>query len=236
MVVILLIDAIVSPAGAGISYAAYPARIFQSMANYGYAPKIFARLNPKTHIPLNSLILGTIVGFVFLYQFPSWKLLVGILTSTLVVAYVMGPVALNVFRKTAADKERPFKLLASKILAPLGFIVSFFIIYWSGYPLSLEVSVVILSWLVMYFYFHYRNKFVSKHITAGLWLVAGLILIPIEAYIGPSSYGGINIVPFLWDFIMIAVTVIVLYIWSQYSGWKTESLENYLKEESSGSQ
>jgi hypothetical protein len=33
---------------------------------------------------------------------------------------------------------------------------------------------------------------------------------------------------------MIAITGIVLYIWSQYSGWKTESLEKYLKENASG--
>ncbi|MCL4447319.1 MAG: APC family permease [Candidatus Thermoplasmatota archaeon] len=167
LVVILLIDAIVSPAGAGISYAAYPARIFQSMATYGYAPKIFAKLNPKSHIPLNALILGTILGFIFLYRFPSWKLLVGILTSTLVVAYVLGPAAINVFRKTVPNRERPFRLPAPKVFAPIGFIVSFFIIYWSGYPLSLEVSVVILVGLVMYFYFHVKNGFGRRHITAG---------------------------------------------------------------------
>ncbi len=234
LVVILLIDAIVSPAGAGISYAAYPARIFQSMASYGYAPKMFAKLNPKSHIPLNSLIIGTILGFLFLYEFPSWHLLVGILTSTLVVAYVIGPAATNVFRRTAPNMERPFRLPAAKILAPIGFIFSFFIIYWSGYPLSLEVSIVLLVGLIMYFYFHAKNSFGRRHITAGLWLIAGLIIIPIESFIGPASYGGINLVPFPFDFIMIAITGIVLYIWSQYSGWKTESLEKYLKENASG--
>ncbi|MEM3224923.1 MAG: APC family permease [Thermoplasmatales archaeon] len=231
LVVILLIDAIISPAGAGISYAAYPARIFQSMAEYGLAPKIFAKLNPKTHIPLNSLILGTIVGFAFLYEFPSWELLVGILTSTLIVAYVIGPAAVNVFRRTVPDKERPFKLPFSKILAPIGFILSFFIIYWSGYPLSLEVSVVLLAGIVMYLYFHLKNRFARKHVTAGLWFVAGLIAIPIESYIGPSSYGGINLVPFPFDFIMVAATGIILYIWSQHSGWRTESLDNYIRNE-----
>jgi amino acid transporter len=236
LVVILLIDAIISPAGAGISYAAYPARIFQSMAQYGYAPKMFAKLNPKTHIPLNALILGTVLGFAFLYEFPSWHLLVGILTSTLVIAYVIGPASINVFRRTAPNRERPFRLPGSKIFAPIGFIVSFFVIYWSGYPLSLEVSVVILVGLVMYFYFHAKNRFGARHITASLWLVAGLIIIPIESYIGPSAYGGSNLVPFPWDFIMIAITGIVLYIWSQYSGWKTESLENYLKEETTGTE
>ena len=236
LVVILLLDAIVSPAGAGISYAAYPARIFQSMAEYGYAPKVFAKLHPKTHIPLNALILGTILGFAFLYEFPSWHLLVGILTSTLVVAYVIGPASINVFRRTAPTRERPFRLPAAKIFAPIGFIVSFMIIYWSTFPLSLEVSAVILIGLVMYFYFHAKNGFIARDITAGLWLVAGLILMPIESYIGPSSYGGINLVPFPYDFVMLIVTGIVIYVWSQRSGWKTKSLENYLKEDSVGTE
>ena len=236
LVVILLLDAIVSPFGAGVSYAAYPARIFQSMAEYGYAPKVFAKLHPKTHIPLNSLILGTVLGFAFLYEFPSWHLLVGILTSTLVVAYVIGPASINVFRKTVPDRKRLFRLPASKIFAPIGFIVSFFIIYWSTFPLSLEVSVVILIGLVMYFYFHLKNHYGAKHITSGLWLIAGLIIIPIESYIGPSNYGGKNLVPFGWDFLMIAITGILLYIWSQYSGWKTESLERYLKEDAASNE
>ena len=234
LVVILLVDAIISPFGAGVSYAAYPARIFQSMAEFGYAPKVFAKLNSKTHIPLNSLILGTILGFVFLYRFPSWHLLVGILTSTLVVAYVIGPASINVFRRTVPDRKRVFKLPGAKIFAPIGFIVSFFIIYWSTFPLSLEVSVVILVGLIMYFYYHAKNHFGAKHITSGLWLVAGLIIMPIESYIGPSQYGGINLIPFGWDFVMIGITGVVLYIWSQYSGWKTESLEKYVAEDASG--
>ena len=43
---------------------------------------------------------------------------------------------------------------------------------------------------VMYFYFHLKNHYGAKHITSGLWLIAGLIIIPIESYIGPSNYGG----------------------------------------------
>ncbi len=74
LVVILLIDAVVSPGGAGLSYAAYPARIFQSMAEFGYAPSWFKNLTDKTKVPGRALILGFLVGLLFLYEFPGFSL------------------------------------------------------------------------------------------------------------------------------------------------------------------
>lgn len=231
LVVILLIDSVISPGGAGISYSAYPARIFQSMAENGYAPKIFGKLHPKTNIPFNALVLGTVLGFAFLYEFPAWSLLVGILTSTLVVAYVIGPASINIFRRTVPNRDRPFRLRGANIIAPLGFIITFFVIYWSTWPLAGEVAAVVLVGLVMYFYFHIKNKFEMKHVTRGLWFAIGILAIAIESYIGPTQYGGLNIIKFPWDFILVAITGVVFYLWAQASGWETDSLKKYLAED-----
>ncbi|MGC8565111.1 MAG: APC family permease [Thermoplasmata archaeon] len=229
LVVVLLIDAIISPAGAGISYMAYPARIFQSMADFGYAPKYFQKLHDKTKIPARALILNFIVGLFFIYEFPGWSLLVGILTSTLVIAYVIGPASINVFRKTAPEMERPFKLKGSKIIAPIAFIFTFMIIYWSGWPLSGEVVVAVLAGLIMFAYFYRKNKFSIEDIKSGLWLIVLLIFVAIFSYIGPSQYGGINIIPFPWDFIVLAIVSLGIYFWAQASGKKTKSLEEYIE-------
>ncbi len=229
LVVILLIDAIISPAGAGISYMAYPARIFQSMAEFGYAPKYFQKLHEKTRIPARALVLNFIVGLFFIYEFPGWSLLVGILTSTLVIAYVIGPASVNILRKTAPNLERPFTLKGSKIIAPIAFIFTFMIIYWSGWPLSGEVVVAVLGGLIMFAYFYHKNKFSFDEIKSGLWIIVLLIFVAVFSYIGPSQYGGINIVPFPWDFIVLGIFSLIIYFWSQVSGRKTKSLENYLE-------
>jgi amino acid transporter len=229
LVVILLIDAVVSPAGAGISYAAYPARIFQSMGEYGYAPKTFANLHKKTKVPANALILGFLVGLVFVYEFPSWHLLVGILTSTLVIAYIMGPASINVFRRTAPHVERLFTLKGSRVIAPIAFIFTFLVVYWSTWPLAGEVVAAVLIGLVMFAYFYRKNGFTIQDIKSGLWLVVALVTIAILSYIGPSNYGGLNIIKFPWDFIAVGAVALVFYYWAQVSGRKTKSLEEYLK-------
>lgn len=229
LVVILMIDAVISPLGAGISYAAYPARIFQAMAEYGYAPKIFSELHKKTKVPARSLILGFFVGLAFLYEFPGWELLVGILTSTLIIAYVIGPASINVLRRTAPKVERKFVLKGSKIIAPIAFIFSFLIIYWSTWPLVGEVVATVLAGLVMFAYFYYKNGFPLEDIKSGIWLVILLISVAFLSYLGPSNYGGINIIPFPYDFIAVGIVSLLFYYWSQISGRKTKSLEEYLK-------
>lgn len=161
LIVILMIDAVISPGGAGISYAAYPSRIFQSMAEYGYAPESFSQLS-KNHVPAKALVLGFILGLFFIYEFPGWDLLIGILTSTLVIAYIVGPASINILRKTAPDVERPFKLRYAKVIAPIGFIFTFLVVYWSGWPLSGEVIFVVLLGLFMFLYYYKKLFNVSK--------------------------------------------------------------------------
>ncbi|MGC8608700.1 MAG: APC family permease [Thermoplasmata archaeon] len=228
LVVILLIDAVVSPGGAGLSYAAYPARIFQSMAEFGYAPSWFKNLTDKARVPGRALVLGFLVGLVFLYEFPGWHLLVGILTSTLVIAYVIGPASINILRKTAPDVERKYTLKGSKIIAPLGFMFSSLIIYWSGWPLSGEVVIAVVAGLFMFGYFTAKNNFDMREIKSGMWIVALLFVIAVLSYLGPSVYGGINIIPFPWDFIVTGVISLGFYGISQLSGIKSKSLERYL--------
>ncbi len=222
---LLLIDAVISPGGTGITYEAYPARIFQAMSINGYVPKVFGKLHPKTSIPFNALALSAILGFAFLYKFPSWSLIIGILTTTLVVAYLVGPVSVMVFRKTIPGVERPYKLPGAKVIAPIAFVLSYIAIYWSGWPLTWQVAAVVLVGLVIYFYYHAKSKFGTKHVTAGLWYVAGILVVVAESYIGPSLAGGLNIIPFPFDLILVTLTALFFYFWSQRSGWLTPSLE-----------
>lgn len=236
LVVILLIDSVISPFGTGVTYEAYPARIFQAMAVNGYVPKIFGKLHPKTAIPFNALALSAVLGFAFLYKFPAWHLLIGILTSTLVVAYLIGPASISVFRKTVPKANRPYKLPFAYILSPIAFVLSYLAVYWSAWPLTWQVAAVIFAGFIIYFYFHIRsvmNKdglFTMRDITASLWYVIGLIVIVIESYIGPTYNGGINIIPAGVDIIVVIISGFVFYFLSLITGWLTPSLKKHMEE------
>ncbi len=286
LIVILMIDAVISPGGAGVSYAAYPSRIFQSMSEYGYAPENFSELS-KNHVPARALILGFVLGLVFIYEFPGWDLLIGILTSTLVIAYIVGPASVNVLRKTAPEVERPFTLRYAKIIAPVGFIFTFLVVYWSGWPLSGEVVFVVLAGLYMFLYYYKKLFDVSKEeytyiftfivttvifsfalillfnfysyyslgiiidiivgiimiysflkmnrinndsdMVHGSWFIFTLLSIEVLSLMGPEQYGGFNYIKFPFDFIVAGIVALIFYLWSQNSGRKTESLENYIE-------
>ncbi len=286
LIVILMIDAVISPGGAGVSYAAYPSRIFQSMSEYGYAPKSFLQLS-KNHVPARALILGFVLGLFFIYEFPGWDLLIGILTSTLVIAYIVGPASINILRATAPDVERPFRLRYARIIAPIGFIFTFLVVYWSGWPLSGEVVFVVLLGLYMFLYYYkklfdisseeYRYIFIfiattvifsfvlillfnfytyyylgtiieiiagiimifsflkmnrinsDSDMVHGSWFIFTLLAIEILSLIGPYQYGGLNYIKFPFDFIVTGIVAFIFYLWSQKSGRKTESLNNYIE-------
>ena len=284
LVVILMIDAVISPGGAGISYAAYPSRIFQSMSGFGYAPKMFSKLSNK-HVPARALVLGFVLGLFFIYEFPGWHLLIGILTSTLVIAYIVGPASINVLRKTSPKTERPFQLRYSNVIAPIAFVLTFLVVYWSGWPLSGEVVFATLAGLFMFTYFYRKMFEASKKefamvliltisvvfaslfmllflyyfynleyavisilvtislavyalaslyienkksdIIYGSWFIFALLAIEFLSLIGPSQYGGYNLIKFPYDFISAAVAGLLFYFWAQITGHRTKSLNEY---------
>ncbi|MEM0140062.1 MAG: APC family permease [Ferroplasma sp.] len=191
LIVILMIDAVISPTGAGVSYAAYPSRIFQSMSEYGYAPSQFAQLSNK-HVPAKALVLGFVLGLFFIYEFPGWDLLIGIITSTLVVAYIVGPASINILRKSAPDVERPFTLKFAKVIAPVAFVFTVLVVYWSGWPLAGEVVFATLAGLFMFLYYYKKLFEVAEgefgYVFLFIFSVVVFSLIPIiffDAYMEP---------------------------------------------------
>ena len=142
--VLLLIDAWISPSGTGWIYLGTSTRVLYGMATDGYYPKQLLNIHNKYKIPWVALIASLILGVFFLLPFPSWYLLVGFISSATVFTYIMGCVALTVFRKTAPNLKRPFTLPGHQILAPIGFISAKLKVYWSGYELQTFLVFAIL--------------------------------------------------------------------------------------------
>jgi amino acid transporter len=185
--VVLLIDAYISPSGTGWIYMGTSTRTFYGLAADGYLPEAFLKVNEKTRIPLWSLIASLILGLVFLAPFPSWYLLVGFISSATVFTYMMGGVGLRVLRRTAGELHRPFRLSASSIIAPIGFLAASLIVYWSTFSVLYFVFVAILAGLPLYYIFYApKGLGVSRGAAAGLGVVFWIALIAL-AYYGYNS-------------------------------------------------
>lgn len=156
---VILLDAYISPSGTGWIYMGTGTRTFYGLSADGYFPSFFRKLTEKYRIPWISLIATLIVGLIFLLPFPSWYLLVGFISSATVFTYIMGGIALRVFRRTAPNLRRPYVMPASSVLAPIGFIAAALIVYWSGIELVLILVYAIFAGLPLYFAIYAPKKF-----------------------------------------------------------------------------
>jgi len=186
--VLLLIDAYVSPSGTGWIYMGTGTRTFYGLSADGYFPSFFQRLHERYRIPWIALIATLIVGAIFLLPFPSWYLLVGFISSATVFTYIMGGVALRVFRRTAPDLKRPYRLPASSVLAPIGFLAAALIVYWSGIELVLILIYAIFAGLPFYMmlYGPKRFGFRRSYLYAGgavFWALLGALFYYTYTYV-----------------------------------------------------
>ncbi|MCL4344912.1 MAG: APC family permease [Candidatus Thermoplasmatota archaeon] len=185
---ILLIDAVISPSGTGWVYMGTSTRVLYGLSTDGYYPSRLMSVEKKTGIPLFALILSVVIGSIFIAPFPSWYILVGFISSATVFTYIMGGVSLRVFRKTAKNVERPFRLSYSRYIAPTAFISASLIVYWSGYiTLTILMFIIMFGLPVYMIYYGIMNFKISpfKVYTAGIayWIVMGLSLLVFYVYI-----------------------------------------------------
>ncbi|XDF44523.1 APC family permease [Saccharolobus solfataricus] len=176
LAVLLTIDAVVSPSGTGWIYTGTSTRTLYAFASNGYLPEIFLKIG-KTKIPTYSLIAALIVGFIFLLPFPSWYALVGFISSARVLTYIMGGIGLAVLRKHAKELNRPFRVPASVIIAPIATLAAGLIVYWSSFAILFYVFTGIFLGLPLFFIF-YSNRILG--INKAYSIVVGVINLVID--------------------------------------------------------
>lgn len=132
LAVILYADAIVSPAGTGLAFVTGGSRVLYAVGDTRGGPTALAQLS-ENGVPWVAVIVMWVVGVLFLLPFPAWQLLVGYISSITVLTYGLGPVALLVLRKSLPQAERQFDLPFAQVIAPVAFIASNLIVFWTGF-------------------------------------------------------------------------------------------------------
>ena len=147
---LLLVDAWISPSGTGWIYTGTSSRTFYGLSADGYFGSLFLPVSKKYGIPWVALLAALVVALLFLVPFPSWYLLVGFISSATVFTYIMGGVALQVFRWNAPRIYRPFRLTAGPVFAPIAFVAASLIVYWSGFGLVSVLALMVFAGLVIF--------------------------------------------------------------------------------------
>ncbi|MFC1403770.1 MULTISPECIES: APC family permease [Streptacidiphilus] len=232
---ILYLDAIISPAGTGLIYTTSTSRISYGLSRNGYAPQLFEATD-KRGVPWFGLIISFVTGVVCFLPFPSWQQLVSFITSASVLMYAGAPLAYGVLRKQLPDRERPYRLPAGQVIAPVSFVIASLIIYWAGWATLWRLGVaIILGYILLGSYAWYAR---AKNLPnapqldwkAAQWLPVYLVGIGIISWQGGFGVGSEGHIHLWWDMGLIAVFSLAVYYWALAVGLKREDIERNIDE------
>lgn len=189
--VVLYVDAIISPLGTAFIYVTGSPRIIMAAGEMGNAPEHMIRLN-RHGVPWAGLIVTYVVGVVFFFPFPSWQKLVSAVSLITVLSYSIGPVILLHLRKTMPDAVRPFRLRGAGIVAPIAFVASNWIIYWTGYGVARWMFSAVAVYVVAYlaWYLLRRRPLRDLGWREAWWVIPYLAGMWAVSYLGPAGVMG----------------------------------------------
>jgi amino acid transporter len=213
---VLYIDAVISPAGTGLIYTTASSRVSYGLSRNGYIPKVYERTDSRG-VPWVGLITAFVIGCVCFLPFPSWRSLVGLITSASVLMYAGAPLALGVFRNRLPDAERPYRLPAARMLSPLAFVVANFLILWSGWTTDYKLGIAILIGYVILAANHVlklnptRPQFEPR---SAVWLPVYLVGMGLIVYLSDFGPTANPVVPLWWDMAAVAAFSLGIYFWA----------------------
>ena len=227
--VLLYIDAIISPLGTAFIYVTASPRIIMAAGEMGNAPNQVIRLN-RHGVPWIGLVVTYIVGVLFFFPFPSWQKLVSAVSLITVLSYSIGPVILLHLRRALPDATRPFRLRAARIISPIAFIASNWIIYWTGYDVVKWLFGLVLLYVVIYlawYIFVRRAPFAELGWQQAWWLIpyfGGMWLI---SYFGPAgAMGGRGSFGFFTGMWILAGFSLVILVLALVTGQNSETAQS----------
>lgn len=180
---LLIWDAVISPAGTGFVYLGTATRTFYGMSVQRLWPPGLQKMN-RYSIPWPALVASVFVGALFFIRQPSWYTLVGFITSTTVLTYLMGGAGVASLRRLAPDWPRPVRIPAYWVLCALSFIAATEVVYWSGFSVLITVMTATFLAVVIYLWYYAPLK---GFIPQGQGFALGLAFLGVWVYIAAKG-------------------------------------------------
>ena len=213
---VIYVDAVISPLGTAFIYTASTSRVNMAMSKNGFMPGWMQKMNGHG-VPYLAIGINFIVGMIFFLPFPGWQAMVSYLVSCFVLAYAAGPIACAALRARMPKQKRPFKIPFYKPFCLLGFYICNLIVLWTGWDVVWKMLVTIAIGYVILF-LSYRKDLSSLEGPRGIWMVPYLFGTGLISWL--SSFGGLNIIPFGYDFLVVACFSIVIFWYALLLGEK----------------
>jgi amino acid transporter len=184
---LLYVDAVISPSGSEFVGTAEAARQTYALAKNRLLPKYFLSVPGKSGVPRRALLFNFVLGLLVLIPLHSWITLVTYLSDVFVLTYAVSAVAAGTFRSAVPTRLSGW-IPGIKWIAPVSFILSTEIAYWSGWSNLRAAFPVTLVGMVLFYFVRVKDRLLIDDLKAGSWLAAYLLVLVLFSGIG--SFGG----------------------------------------------
>jgi amino acid transporter len=228
---LLYIDAFLSPAGTGLIYTGSSSRVAYALGRNGYVPQSFHKLSDRG-VPWLSVLFSFGVGMIVFLPFPGWQKLVAFITSATVIIYSAQAVAVAALRKQLPDVERPFRMPALGVIAPVSFVIANEIVLFAGWTTYWKLLAAVgLGFLLLAVSNLTRpgEERVSLEWASGGWMIPWLLGLGAISYLS-SFEGGRDTLKFGVDMAVTAVLAAVVYVVAMRSRLSPEAARAYFDE------
>jgi amino acid transporter len=214
LAVVLIIDAVVSPAGTGIVYLGTTARLSYALGEERELPSALASVD-RRGVPVVSIIVAAVVGELCFGPFPSWNKLVGVVTGATAIMYAFAPVSLAALKRRDADRPRPYRMPAPTILLPTAFVSANLILYWGGYEYTWKLAVALLIGLII---FGIGSQIAQTNalgmVRSAAWIGPWILGAVIIGALGRYGDGSHSVLPEWWDLVVVIVFSLAIFYWA----------------------
>jgi amino acid transporter len=210
---VLLIDAIVSPAGTGVVYLGTTARLSYALGEEREMPSALAKTNAKG-VPVVSILVGAVIGCVAFGPFKSWDSLVRVVTAATAIMYAFAPLSLAALHRLDGARPRAYRVPAPKVLLPAAFCCANLIIYWGGFGTTWKLACAMVVGLALFAIGARRAGTLDKRaVRSASWMApwfAGQVAI---GYLGRFG-GGREILPDWVDLVVVIGFSLAIFYWA----------------------
>jgi amino acid transporter len=211
LMVLLYIDAFISPADTALILTTVTARVSYAMGRNRNAPKSLAKVNERG-VPWVSVIVTFIAAVIFLFVFPGWNQLVGFITAAVILNFGTGPVVLLAMRRELPHINRPFRIPWVYLLSYIGFFATNLIFYWTGWTKVWKLMIAVIIGLVIFIIHEIVNREETPplELRSGIWMVVWLAGLTIISWLGSypemgKHAGNLGLISTGWGIPVLAV-------------------------------
>jgi amino acid transporter len=210
----LIIDAVISPAGTGVVYVGTTARLSYALGEEREMPSALATTNSKG-VPVVSILVGSVIGTLALGPFKSWSALVNVVTGATAIMYAFAPVSLAALHRVDADRPRSYRMPMPGVLLPAGFCSANLIIYWGGFETTWKLALAMLLGLGLFAIGAMRARTDAKRtIRNAIWVAPWLGGHVILGAVGRYGTGARNILPGWIDLAVVIAFALAIFYWA----------------------